>query len=248
MYEGRKVYAVASGRTRARLPRRSAFLIAVVADGPRDHPSPRYRAQRTRTTFPRNIRLRRLTRMNYPIFDGWDVRRAEESKEILPDGFSSSRPYFSRPCAEVRTCLLAYRDIPPSSHLSWPPAEAYFPRIKINGAFSRTSAHEARRHIAGTFPTKHRELVESHKALNFPTFIAIPWRGITFPYPSSPTVLLSVHLREPSSTAALAAKISRLVLTRAQGSLVPLEESAAEALYGISGDVCWLLVSDDGAA
>lgn len=44
----------------------------------------------------------------------------------------------------------------------------------------RASPHTRHVGIEGTFLTKHFELVESHKTLNFLTFIAIPWRGITF--------------------------------------------------------------------
>jgi hypothetical protein len=56
------------------------------------------------------------------------------------------------------------------------------------------SLHTRHVGIEGTFLTKHLELVESYKALNFPTFIVIPWRGITFL--SHPPFRLS--LREPS--------------------------------------------------
>jgi len=47
-------------------------------------------------------------------------------------------------------------------------------------AHFRASPHTRHVDIEGTFPTKYFELVDSHKTLNFPTFIAIPWRGITF--------------------------------------------------------------------
>lgn len=93
-----------------------------------------------------------------------------------------------------------------------------------------------RRHFS---PPKHLELVESHKALNFPTFIAIPWREASLflpppppplpPPPSSPILKKRRNIRP---------KISRFVFTRASSSLVPLEESAAETLYGISSDIC----------
>lgn len=79
------------------------------------------------------------------IYDGMDVCHHEELEEIR-DGFSLSYPYFRHFCHSE--CAPAYLSrYSPASHSAFR-SRSRKPTswIKINGAFSRVSAHEARRH------------------------------------------------------------------------------------------------------